>query len=762
MTDDVRDAPALAVRYAIERELGRGGMATVYLAEERKHGRHVAVKVLRPDLAASLGAERFLREIGIVARLAHPHVVPLIDSGEANGLLYYVTPYLSGGSLRDRLTRETRLPIADVVRIAREIGSALDHAHRAGFIHRDVKPENVLFADGLALLTDFGVAQACCALVDAATPSSAIMQVVTSAGLALGTPNYMSPEQAAGERDVTAASDVYSLACVLFEMLAGEAPFTGDSARAIMARHVTEPPRLIRTLRPDVPAALDAAIGRALAKNPAHRFPTAGEFVAAVATAVESAPLDTIRRGLKRRAAQSIAVLPFVNASAEAENEYLSDGITDELIDALSKLRSVRVASRTSVFALKGRSLDVRAIGAMLGASVVLEGSVRRQGDRLRVTAQLTTTDDGRLLWSQRYDRELQDVFAVQDELARTIVTTLRTTWLSDIGDPPRTRGTESVNAYALYLRGRWAMNQRTNAATHDAISYFTRAIEEDPRYALAYTGLADAFALHVDYRSVRAGEGLERAAHYAREALRLDDALAEAHTSLAWTLFIYQWDWDAAAREYRRAIELDPQYPTAHQWYAFFLIASGRFEEALVEGHTALELDPTSVSIRRTVGWLYFYNRRYERARHHLSRAIEMNPTSEETYRILGLVLAVEGRTAEAVATLREATSLPDTGVLTEGTLAYALARNGQHEEAATIRIALEARANREYVSSTALATAWLGTSDTERALDWIERAHAERRGWVVYLGVNPIFDPVRGAPRFETLTRAMEMPAV
>ncbi|MDQ4079578.1 MAG: protein kinase [Gemmatimonadota bacterium] len=728
----------LAGQYVIERPLGHGGMATVYLAEERKHARHVAVKVLRPELTRSLVAERFLREIRIVAQMSHPYIVPLIDSGEADGHLYYVSLYIPGGSLRDRLARERTLSLADTLRVAREIGSALDSAHRSGFVHRDVKPENILMSDGHALLSDFGVALAW-------TPDRT--EAITEVGLALGTPEYMSPEQASGERDLGVPSDIYSLACVIFELLTGEPPFQGSNVRATMAMHVTKPPPSLRALRPELPLSIERVLARALAKMPEDRFATMAEFL----NALESSA--TARLSQARAAPRTIAVLPFVNASPDPENEYLSDGITDELIDALAKVEGLRVASRTSVFALKGKAQDVRAIGALLGASVVLEGTVRKAGERLRITAQLTSADDGQLLWSQRFDRTLEDVFAIQDEIAHTIVSTLRASTFASLETPAAKRHTENVRAHSLYLRGRHAWNKRTQEGVLEAIAYFEQAIAEDATYALAYTGLADSFALLLDYRSVPVTEGHERAKSYARKALELDESLAEAHTSLAWSLFIYDWNFDLAERHFRRAIELDPRYATVRQWHAFALASRGRLDEALLEGHVAQELDPASVSIRRSLGWLYVYARRFEQANYHLSRAIEMNPEAEETYRVLGLSLAMQDASAEAERVLREAITLRGAGPYAVATLAYVLARGDQREEAMSLLRSLEQRANTSYVSPVAFGTVYLGLGDTVKALDWIERARDERRGWVVYLTVNPIFDPVRNTPRFEKL---------
>ena len=730
---------ALADRYALGEEIGRGGMATVYAADDLRHGRRVAIKVLRPELTANLGEERFLREIGIAARLTHPHIVPLLDSGTANGLLYYVAQFVSGGSLRSRLKSDGALPVRDALRIAEEVGAGLDFAHRSGVVHRDVKPENILFADGHAVLTDFGIARG---------PS---FQNVfkTDEGLIVGTPEYMSPEQASGDTDVGGASDIYSLACVIYEMLTGQPPFSGAPPYTIVARHVTETPRSARVLRPEVPEGIVRALGRALAKNPADRFATIGAFIAALED-VPATPVGTRTR--------SIAVLPFVNASPDPENEYLSDGITDELIDALSKVRGLRVASRTSVFGLKGKAQDVRAVGAFLGASAVIEGTVRRAGDRLRISAQLSSTDDGSLLWSQRFDRTLQDVFALQDEIAHTIVDALRATTFADLSEPVPQRYVGNANAYSLYLKGRYEWNKRTKEGVAAGIRYFEQAVEEDPRYAPAYTGLADSYALHVDYRSVPVQEGFELAKANARKAIEIDETLAEAHASLAWSLFIYDWDWTAAEREFRRAIELAPGYATGHQWYAFLLIARGQVEEALVEAHMSQELDPASVSIRRGLGGIYAYARRYEQACYHTDRAIAMNPLAEESYRLLGMALFRMGKVEEAERVLRESAALAGAGPYADATLGYVLAQRGKIDEANAICSQLEAEAKKGYVSPVAFGTLSLGLGQWDSALDRIQKSIDERRGWFVYARVNPIFDPLREHPRFLAMLKELD----
>jgi TolB-like protein/Tfp pilus assembly protein PilF len=749
MIDTLRTA--LADRYRVDRELARGGMATVFVAEDLRHGRTVAIKVLRSELAGRGLAERFLREVRIAARLTHPQIVPLHDSGECAGFLYYVMPFIPGESLRERLEREPRLPIADAVRIGRTVAGALDYAHRSGVLHRDIKPENILLHEGEAVVTDFGVARALSAAFTG-------REGISEPGMAIGTPSYMSPEQASADEELDGRSDVYSLACVVYEMLAGRPPFAGTSPRQTMARHVVEPAPGVRALRPEAPVALEQALLRAMAKSPSERFATAGDF----ARALEAAPLTTaVFAGVAppRTDRRAIGVLPFVNASPDPETEYFADGMTDELIDALTKVEGLHVASRTSVFALKGKPTDIRTLGALLGVAVVLEGTIRQSGPLLRITARLTDVRDGRHLWSQRYDRNVEDVFAVQDEIALTIVTTLRATLLGDIGDPTPRRYTADLAAYTLYLKGRYAWNKRSNEGIAEGVRYFEEAIARDESYALAYTGLADCFALQLDYRGVPVAEGMRRAKELALRALAIDETLAEAHTSLGWVLFIYDWDWDAAAREFQRALELNPRYATARQWHSWLLMAQGRLEEAVAEGRLALELDSASVSIRRSLGWLLYYARQYEAAGEQLQRAVELNPTAEETHRIVGLVRLQQGRLDQAESAFREAIALSTELAYSRAGLACTVARAGRVAEARAILDQLHREAKERYVSPVAFVMVHLGLGEVDQAFTWLDRAHEERRGWLCYLKVEPQLDEVRSDPRFRRLLDSMRL---
>jgi serine/threonine protein kinase/tetratricopeptide (TPR) repeat protein len=575
---------ALADRYSLEEELGRGGMATVYRAQDVKHDRVVALKVLHPELAAALGPDRFLREIRTAARLNHPHILPLFDSGEASGWLYYVMPYVQGESLRQRLEREKTLPLPEAQRLVRAIGSALDYAHRQNIVHRDIKPENVMLHEGEAMVMDFGIAKA----VSAAGGDT----LLTQTGLMVGTPAYVSPEQATGEREIDGRSDQYSLACVLYEMLSGARPFSGPTAQAVLARRFTEPAPSLRSAKVRVPDYVDSALTRALAREPQERFDTTISFVEAVAHDVRRPGGNGEQRGAQVNAgAKSIAVLPFTNMSADAENEYFTDGIAEEIISALSKIQALRVASRTSSFAFKGKTEDIREIGSKLEVETVLEGSVRKAGNKLRIAAQLISVADGYQLWSERYDRELEDVFAIQEDIAQSIAKALRVV-LSDkerkvIEKVP----TANLEAYDYYLRGRQYFNQLRLKSLKFARQMFQRAIEIDPNYALAHAGVAYCCAFLYMYFDARASN-LNQADQASKKAVELDPQLAEAHVARGFAVSLRK-DFEEAEKYLRHGLELDPNSYDAAYFYARALLSQGKWQQAAEMFQRASDLRP-------------------------------------------------------------------------------------------------------------------------------------------------------------------------
>jgi serine/threonine protein kinase/Flp pilus assembly protein TadD len=552
---------ALAGRYTIEAELGTGGMATVYLAEDLKHDRKVALKVLRSDITAAIGRGRFLREIQIIAQLNHPHILPLYDSGEVEGLLLYVMPYIRGESLRDRLKRQQQLPAEDALQVAEDIADALSYAHSCGVVHRDIKPGNILLEAGHAMVADFGIALAV---------SAASGERITETGVYLGTPEYMSPEQAAGDTEIDGRSDQYSLACVLYEMLTGQPPFVAPTARAIIARHLTDTVPPIKTVRPDLPGAIAHAVGRALSKLPVDRYSTVDQFVTDL-----SAEYDE-----EMAADKSIAVLAFANMSAEQENEYLSDGLSDEIINALAKVEGFQVASRTSSFAFKGTTEDIRIIGKRLNVRSVLEGSVRRAGDRLRVTAQLISVEDGYHLWSERYDREMKDVFAIQDEIAENVAAALRVVLSEADKKAIQVAQPKDVEAYDYYLRGRKFFYQFREKSMQSAIQLFVRAIDVDPEYALAYAGIADSCSFLYMYFDASEAN-LKQADEASRRARELDPELAEGHAARGLAVSL-SGRFEEAEEEFETAIRINPKLFEAYYFYARTCFRQGKLEQAV------------------------------------------------------------------------------------------------------------------------------------------------------------------------------------
>jgi serine/threonine protein kinase len=530
---------ALGDRYTIERELGRGGMAIVYLAEDLKHQRKIALKVLRPDLASEIGAERFLREIKIAAKLTHPHILPLYDSGEADGFVFYVMPAMEGRSLRERIRKEGQLPLDEAMRITQEIASALDYAHRHGVIHRDIKPENILLHEGAAMLADFGIGKAV----------SSAERDITQAGIAIGTPAYMSPEQASAEAEVDGRSDLYSLGCVLYEMLSGEPPYTGPTAQAVIAKRLGAPVPHVKVVR-DVTDPVDAIVTRTLARTPVDRFASAAEFAAALRDA-QSGTLQTPAAvsavGYAASTVKSVAVLPFANMSADPENEYFSDGMTEEIINVLGNVPGIQVASRTSSFAFKGKDVDVRQIGKTLGVGTVLEGSVRKVGRRIRITAQLTDVTNGYSLWNKTYDRQLEDVFAIQGEISRAIAGALKVKLVGDTGTR-MVPASENLEAYNLYLKGRFFYNKFTELDLRRGIELFEQALQVAPEHARAHAGIADCWAYLAD-DWVAPDEAYPKAKASALRALDLEPSLGDAFTALGKVLCWYEWDFAGADR---------------------------------------------------------------------------------------------------------------------------------------------------------------------------------------------------------------------
>jgi serine/threonine protein kinase/Tfp pilus assembly protein PilF len=741
-------AETIGDRYHVRRELGRGGMATVYLAHDIRHDRDVALKVLRPELG--IGADRFLREIRVAAGLRHPHILPVHDSGEAGEYLYYVMPYVPGLSLQDRLDEERTLSPRDTMVIGAEVAEALDHAHRQGVVHRDIKPGNILLEDGHAVVADFGIARA---VRDAGDDR------LTQAGVVVGTPAYMSPEQTTGEEHIDGRSDIYSLGCVLFEALSGAPPFRGANSMAILSARLTSPVPRLRDVTQDIAPEIDEIIGRALAVDPTDRFSTSGEL-AGLLRALASSPRTASHRAVSGPVQASIAVLPFTNMSADKENEYFADGITEEIINALAKLDGLRVASRTSAFAFKGQDSDIRKIGDQLNVATVLEGSVRKAANRLRVTAQLINVRDGYQLWSDRFDRELDDVFAIQDEIAQAITANLEVK-LGRRSDPKLVKApTSNLAAYNLFLEGRYHWNRRGESLRH-AERCFAKAVALDPQFALAHAGLADSHNLLGWYRMERPADAFPKAKAAALSALSIDPALAEAHTSLGFVLMNYDWDWASSERAFEKALTLNPGYPTAHHWYSEFLMSRGRTRDAVEEARKAQELDPLGLIINTVRGMAHYFDRDFAAAVTECRRTLAMDQAFGPVMIWLGLAHIALGEYAEAVRIFDEERRVSGPASATDAFRGVALARDGRTADAERTLEELRTSSNTRYVSAFDMALLEHALGRLDRALEEMVRAVDERSIWLVWAANDPILDDMRADPRFSAVLARPNRPS-
>ena len=739
-----RLAAALADRYTIERELGAGGMATVYLAHDVKHDRDVALKVLRPELAESLGRDRFLREIQLAAKLGHPHILPLYDSGDAGGALFYVMPNVEGHSLRDRLRGERQLPVDEAVRIATEVAGALDHAHRHGVIHRDVKPENIMLQDGHALVADFGIGKAV---------GEAAVDTLTQNGMTVGTPAYMSPEQAVGE-PVDARSDIYSLGCVLHEMIVGEQPFTGPTAQAVIAKRFVQTPVDVAALREGVPRPVARAVQKALARVPIDRYDTAALFVTSLGEieAVSAKPAAPEK---------SLAVLPFTNLSADPENEFFADGVTEEILNALATIPDLRVAGRTSSFSFKGKSMDLRAIGEALNVRTVLEGSIRRSGKRVRITAQLSDVTDGFRMWSERYDREIDDVFAVQDEIASAIAEKLKTTLQLNPAVSAQ-RAPENIEAYEAYLKGR-ALLYRRGSSIKPGLAMMEKALRLDPQYGLAWAGVADTYSILGYFGQIPPDLARTKGGEAAANAMRFAPDLAESHCALAMQLLMFEWDWAAAERAFKRSMELNPGYSQAGVWHNIFYrgVACGEWNEALAGVKECQSRDQRSAYLAAVVAVMYSLGFHEPSAEAWTVLALELDPDAFMTLWSRQVLLMSIRDWPRAIEASHTALAASGRQMIVLLNLGLSLVEAGDPEGARAIRDELRSRAVREYVSKVQLAALEAALGDTDAASVHCRAAFAEHdpcmvnfaRGW-------QDMQFLQALPEFQRLVASMGLP--
>ncbi len=726
--------------YRILEKVGEGGMGVVYRAEDTRLRRIVALKFLLPELTRdSVARERFLREARAAAALDHPHICTVHEIDEAEGQVFIAMAFVQGESLKQRITGG-RLSIDDATQIARQIAEGLKAAHDRGIAHRDIKPANIMLAPGGEVrVMDFGLAK-----LERATD-------LTTGGTLMGTAAYMSPEQARGQ-PVDHRTDIWSLGCVIYEMVAGRRPFDADHALAVLHAILHDDPPPIDRVRADVPAFLARAIRACLEKDPARRYARMDDLL------VELRPAPPRGEGVMT---PSIAVLPFIDMSPGRDQEYFCDGIAEELINGLTHVKNLRVVARTSAFAFKGQNVDVREIGRRLNVRTVLEGSIRKAGDRLRITAQLINVEDGYHLWSEKFDRTLKDIFEIQDEVAAAIVESLKVSLLGGERAAVERRRAQDPDAYTEYLKARHLVSRLSVETLRQALGCFQRAAEVDPRFALAYVGMAEVYGAFAMLALSEPRDTWAQAKAQTQKALALDDGLAEAHGQVAVQAVYYDWDWEAAERSYRRAFSLNPGNSWAHANYAWFCTFMGRFDQGVSEIRRALELDPLMpVFYAFSVG-IHRYAGRPEDAIADFRKAIELDPRSGLAYFHVGTAYLSRGLLDQAKTAFRRSLELAVFSGWAELGLGCALIKEGRPEEAERLVHGLIEKRRREYVSSVSIAGLSGGVGKMDLAFEYLDRAYEERDTLMPIIAVLPELSGLRSDPRFQTILRRMRFPA-
>jgi serine/threonine-protein kinase len=772
-------------RYQIIEEIGRGGMGRVYKALDKELNRTVALKMIKPELRSHPGiVERFKKEIKLASHIGHKNVCRIHDLGEAEGIKFISMQYIEGQDLKDFIKQAGTLTIEKAVDITQQVCAALQAAHDEGVIHRDLKPQNIMIdKKGNAYVMDFGIAR------------SLEAEEVTKPGAIIGTPHYMSPDQAEGKK-ADARSDIYSLGCIMYEMLTRKPPFEADTSVALIHKHLKEKPRAPSKLNPQISLALDKIILKCLEKAPEKRYQKGDEIIQAINEAkpdmISAAKQAKIRWKLyvpiaaiiliglaigfyflmrkekqpvptppaKTEWKNSIAVLPFADLSPQKDQEYFCDGVTEAIIGKISKLRELKVISRTSVMLYKDTKKNIKEIGQELDVGAILEGSIQKEEENIRISAQLINVEDGFHLWAETYDRKLASVFAIQDEISLQIVNALKI----ELGDEEKTilakHYTKDIEAHNLYLKGRFHWNKMTEESLKKSIECFNQVIEKDPNFALAYFGLADSYMLAVQIEVLPTKEVFPKAEREVLKALEIDDKLAEAHATLAYIKLTYYWDWMSAEKEFKRAIKLNPNSSTAHLWYAQFLNIMKRHDESIAEIKKAQELDPISTFIAANVGFRYYYARLYDQAIEEVRKALELDPNYWVAHWVLGYVYAKKEMYNEAITELKKAVELQEGGVVeTLPDLGWAYGISGKRAEALKILDQLEIASKQRYIPSLYFAIVYSGLGEKDQALEWLEKAYQEHDFRLVWIGCDPSFDSLRSDARFKGLLKKMNL---